>query len=775
MSDTATILLVEDDASILNGMADLLQIFDVGYEVNVIKATDGAEGLAAMKRDTPDLIISDIMMPRLNGFEFLNKVRENPAWVHIPFIFLTAKGKKQDIMEGRRSGAELYITKPFVSSELLELVKSQLDRTFQLQRARQQRLGVLKRNLLQLLNHEFRTPLTYVTAYYDMLADSIVNVDDPSSLQEYLRGIQVGCIRLTNLVEDLIKIMDLRTGKAATKFRRNAQPLDDLSTLFRQRAERLQAAAGESGIEITYDIEDDLPPVFGDEMALSDAIDRILDNALKFTQARRGGPRKIHLTAGEDEGYVRLSIEDSGVGFPVHVQEQLFELFYQYDREHLEQQGSGSGLPIAKGYIDLHRGKIEVESEVGEGSTFSVVLPRYDGEHRPTAAQQETHQQQATILIVEDDLNLLEGLCELMAMAESPYDLTVLTAANGKEGLKMLEKHQPDLIISDVMMPVMGGYEFLERVRANASWLQIPFIFLTAKGDHADVHRGRRSGAEEYITKPYDIDELMALTATQLDRYFQRQGAMDQSFEDLKRSILGMLQPDFRGPLDLVTSHSEKLAEDLENVETDEDLVSSLHVIQDSSERLTRLVEDFIAMAEFRTGEAEAAFCMRAVPERSLGVVLYEASYAQQLDMQSSPVEFEFDLARDLSPVLCDRERLLDVFRRLINILVDARHAEEPTVHLQLEAREQSDQVCLVARADGVYFSPAWLEELNTFLSDENEDLFELSGIGPTWAVIKHAIALHDGYLKVKRLGDRQLELKIYFPVYESEGEASIA
>src|SRR5690606_747749 len=188
MTNTATILLVEDDASILDGMGDLLQIFDIGYEVEILKATNGEEGLALMQQHTPDLIISDIMMPRLNGFEFLAKVRENPAWVHIPFVFLTAKGKKQDIMEGRRSGAELYITKPFVSAELLELVKSQLDRTFQLQQVRQQKFGALKRNILQLLNHEFRTPLTYVTAYYDMLADSLLSVEDTAHLQEYLRG-----------------------------------------------------------------------------------------------------------------------------------------------------------------------------------------------------------------------------------------------------------------------------------------------------------------------------------------------------------------------------------------------------------------------------------------------------------------------------------------------------------------------------------------------------------------------------------------------------------
>ena len=771
MTDTATILLVEDDASILNGMADLLQIFDIGYHVKIVKATNGEEGLATMNAATPDLIISDIMMPRVNGFEFLNKVRENPAWVHIPFIFLTAKGKKQDILEGRRSGAELYITKPFVSSELLELVKSQLDRTFQLQRARQQRLAVLKRNLLQLLNHEFRTPLTYVTAYYDMLADSIVNLDDPSSLQEYLRGIQVGCIRLTNLIEDLIKIMEIRTGEATSWFREHAQEMHHPGELLRQRGQLVEARAEHSGISLEYAIDEDLPPIYGEPTTLSDAIDRLLDNALKFTRARRDGPQQVRLRGDTHEGWVRLAVEDTGVGFPAHVKAQLFDLFFQYNRERLEQQGSGSGLTIAKGYVDLHNGRISVQSDPEIGSTFSILIPPYQRDRKSIEvqdAEQETRRQQAMILVVEDDRHLLEGLCELMEMAPSPYDLRVLTAVNGREGLRVLEKQQPDLIISDVMMPIMGGYDFLERVRSNSAWLQIPFIFLTAKGEHEDVHRGRKSGAEEYITKPYDIDELMALTITQLDRYFQRQGAMNQSFEALKRSILLMLQPDFKGPLDLVTSYSEKLAGDLEGVQTDEDLVSSLHVIQDSSERLTQLVEDFIAMAEFRTGEAEAAFRMRASPERNLGIILYEAAFALQLDEHMPEVEFSYDLGQELPPVLCDRERLLDIFERIITMFLEVRDASEQVVHLSLSASLEEDTACLSIVGKGIHFPEEWTQELSAYFKGDEDKNLEATEVGPSWAVINSIIDLHDGTLKLNQLDDNQFELQMHFPLYEA-------
>jgi DNA-binding response OmpR family regulator len=767
MTNTATILLVEDDASILDGMGDLLQIFDVGYEVEILKATNGEEGLALMQQQTPDLIISDIMMPRLNGFEFLAKVRENPAWVHIPFVFLTAKGKKQDILEGRRSGAELYITKPFVSAELLELVKSQLDRTFQLQQVRQQKLGTLKRNILQLLNHEFRTPLTYVTAYYDMLADSLLSVEDTANLQEYLRGIQVGCIRLTNLVEDLIKIMEIRTGKAAETFKQQAEPIRDLGRLLRQRGEVYELRAARADISIEYHIDEQLPVVFGERAALADAIDRLLDNAIKFTQARRDGPKVIRLTARLYNEEVHLCVKDSGVGFPAHVQKQLFDLFFQYNRERLEQQGSGSGLAIAKGLIELHRGRIEAKSTIDKGSSFCIILPPYDNQEVRASFAQDQTLPQATILIVEDDHHLLEGLRELMQMAETPYEFRILTAANGQEGLKVLEQHQPDLIISDVMMPVMGGYEFLERVRSNSAWLQIPFIFLTAKGEHEDIHRGRRSGAEEYITKPYDIDELIALTVTQLDRYFQRQGAMNQSFEALKRSILAMLQPDFKGPLDLVTNYSEKLAGDLERVETDEDLVSSLEGIQASSERLTRLVEDFISMAEFKTGEAESAFRMRAAPVHNMSMVLYEAAYQLQFDAEQEGVEFRYNLDHELPAVLCDRDRLLVSLERLLNLLL-ANLEQRKGVVMQLSSTADEERVYLDIQALKSPFPIPDAKRIAQFFASDDETVLELRSFGPALTVIKNVIQLHQGTIAMKQPSQDELQVTLSFPIYET-------
>ncbi|MDX1615738.1 MAG: response regulator, partial [Candidatus Promineifilaceae bacterium] len=113
MRRSATILIVEDDLALMEGIAELLDVIDIGYDITTVKAVDGVEGLAAIGERTPDLIISDITMPRMDGFELLEQLRANPAWVHIPVIFLTARGTEEDVLKGRLSGAELYITKPF--------------------------------------------------------------------------------------------------------------------------------------------------------------------------------------------------------------------------------------------------------------------------------------------------------------------------------------------------------------------------------------------------------------------------------------------------------------------------------------------------------------------------------------------------------------------------------------------------------------------------------------------------------------------------------------
>ncbi|MBE2198184.1 MAG: response regulator [Anaerolinea sp.] len=695
METLATILVVEDDRSMLDGIKDLLQLVDLGYGIEVLTAENGRFGLTAMSSVTPDLIVSDIMMPEMDGYEFLDNVRQNPAWIHIPVIFLSAKGSKQDIYRGKISGADLYITKPFSSAEFLELVKTQLDRTFHLRETRQQVMNNLKKDILQILNHEFRTPLTYVTAYYEMLADSMNRVGDSDNFYEYLRGIQVGCVRLTKLVEDFIQVIDIRMGELKTKFVANAQPVHNLDELVQLAIAANQDLINEYKIQIEFVALDEPLAVYGYAPGLQEVFSRLLNNALKFTYRRKKQHGQIRIVADHVDGTVRISFQDEGIGFPMHIRDRIFELFFQFNRGLFEQQGPGIGLTIAKAWVDLHGGIIDVISEEKKGSTFTVVLPAWIAGQKPAGlATDQRNSQAVTILVVEDDLHLLIGLEELLQIYNGKYQFNVLTAENGRVGLQILAQQRPDLIISDIMMPEIGGYEFLSQVRQNPDWVQIPFLFLTAKGERRDVHLGWRSGVDAYITKPYDSDELLALIVSQLDRHFRIQNIAAQNFEELKRSILDLITPDFRLPLSSVAEYSEKLAVDLHEVETDAQLKESLHGIQNGSVRLTRLVEDLIALAELKTGEAEMAFALRAQLVTNIGAFLYDAAQHHRLKAEACGVSMRFTLASNLPATFSDTSLLLTGLQRLVEMSIDYCKAQ-PQSQITLESACVGDEVHL--------------------------------------------------------------------------------
>lgn len=762
----ASILLVEDDQSLLNGLADLLQMADFAYEVRIMVASNGEEGLAAMAHQTPDIIISDIMMPKMDGFAFMAQVRRQLDWVHIPFIFLTAKGNKQEIATGHKFGVELYITKPFVSNELIELVKTQLDRTFQLQMLRQRTLTNLKRNILQLLNHEFRTPLTYVNAYYQMLADGLTRIEDSHNLQEYLRGIQSGSNRLTHLVDDLIKVIQLRTGEARALYESLARPVNNAGELLREVAQEYEAEANQRGIQLIFRIEEHLPPIMADGHGLKDAFRRLLSNAIKFTIPKPAGTiKQIILTAQTSDDSLWFSVEDSGIGLPAHVSQQIFDPFYQYNREWFEQQGSGSGLTIAKGVAELHGGQILVESQEGTGSKFTIVLPIY---HRERQTKSDlTHLPIATVLVVEDDRNLLNGLQELLQLHEEHYQIQVLTATNGKEGLEVLRRWHPDLIISDVMMPIMDGYQFLRQVRQNQAWLQIPFIFLTAKGESEDIFRGLRSGVDRYITKPYDIDELLSLVSSQLSRHFQIQQAVSQNFDALKQSILAMFRPDFQTPLLTVTAYSIKIAQSLQNAQTDADLMDSLQMIQGSSLKLTRLIEDFIALAEFKTGEAISAYETRGQPVYDLADIL-GAMVEQQISKgQRAQIEIRSEVHSRLPTVFCDVTGLLKGLERLFDIGVELS-SQSPAGTIDFIAQEQNNQLQLLLIVHQAFFRAQIMVRLAQFFENPASEIAQLGEFGPALTVIHHIVQLHSGRLTIQNTAE-QTTFEILLPSYRPE------
>jgi two-component system, sensor histidine kinase and response regulator len=609
-----------------------------------------------------------------------------------------------------------------------------------------------------------------VTAYYEMLAESL-HSDTAENLPEYLRGIQTGCVRLTRLVEDLVTVIEIRTGELLDTYQARARLVNNVGELLREAGVSRQAQAANAAVNVDYLIPKSLPPLWGDPELLLDAFDRLVDNAIKFAHARRrpGGEVVLSATAGEAD--VHLSVRDNGIGFPDHVYDLIFEPFYQHNREQVEQQGSGSGLTIARGVVEMHGGRVTAESEEGRGSTFTVVLPVYSSEGIGYSRRRHERQKQATILVVEDDLYLLDGLRELLEVDTSPYVFKVITATNGFDGLRLLEEYQPDLIISDIMMPKMDGYQFLERVRQNPTWLQIPFIFLTAKGERQDIHRGRRSGAEQYITKPYDSDKLLELIVTQLNRYFQVQGVVAQGFDTLKRSILDLLQPNIRRPLSTVTDYSHKLALSLESAQTEEELKESLYGLKAASHRLTKLIEDFITLAELKTGEALSTFRMRARP-LDVRALLYQSMTVRESEMEGASGNLLLNLEQELPPVLGDDETLLNAVERLLAVAFSmVEHSLQGNI--SLSAQEQDDHVVVAILVTNGRFEASTCDAIAALFRDQDLSTLELGDAGPSLAIVKGIIDLHEGWVTMEHKGNSSYEngcrFSLGLPIYLSD------
>ncbi len=767
MKRSAFILLVEDDQSMLNGMSDLFQMpslletVGIDYEIDVRTANNGQEALAIMADNTPDLIVSDIMMPVMDGYEFLSKVQENPEWLHIPFIFLTARGNREEILDGHLRGANLYITKPFASIELLELIRSQLNRSFQRQLTNQLSITDLKKGILQILNHEFRTPLTYVTAYYEMLSESVNRFPDDHNFQEYLRGIQAGCVRLTKLIEDFVLVIELRTGEYKNRFQRRARLVTTINSLVQTAVQKQSDEAARKGIQVELSLTSEMLPVRGDLIGLQAIFDRLLNNAIKFTPQSKKDTPQIFISTECRDNQVFITFRDEGIGFPPDLSGQVFDLFFQYNRGLMEQQGAGTGLTIARGLVELHNGRIDVTSQEGVGSTFTVVLPAFSSSFEKTkTSTAELSQPSATILAVEDEENLLLGLQELLEIASEKYALTVLTAANGQEGLEVLSRHKPDLIISDIMMPVMDGFGFLDNVRRNPEWVHIPFIFLTAKGERQDIHRGLSKGVEIYLTKPYDSDELLRLVTSQLDQYFQLQGIQSQNFDSLKRSILQLITPDFRLPLSAVQEYSNTLVSGLENVRSDEELKRSLRGIQEGSVRLTNLVEDFISLAEIKTGEAETAYALREQPIHNLTHLLREISQSNQYINSREDVSIQCTVEENLPPIYGDADSLRDGIRRLLD--VTARLCQGEGHHeLELAANLVDDEICCYLTMPPT-ISGQELENFAFILAKNDLDPLNITKYVPSLTIAKSYITLNNGRIQI----DAPRRISIYFPVY---------
>ena len=357
------ILVIEDQREVRQNIEDILLLEN--YEV--VSAADGEQGLALAQKIVPDLILCDVMMPKLSGFDVLSALRQDPKLATIPFILLTAKADHAAVRQGMTLGADDYLTKPFSLDDLLQAVNARLTQYQQRQNATRTQLDELRQHITRSLPHELLTPLNGILG----TAELLTNFYDSLSKEEILESIfdiKSSGERLHRLVQNFLLMADLDLLSASpdrlTAWQsRLAESIDVLTAL-----NNILARLGP-----THPRLDDVAMVITPlkvkiaEPDFRKIMEELLDNAFKFSLP--GTP--IQITATEQDGTLQLSIQDRGRGMNAQEQQRI-GAYTQFQRSIYEQQGSGLGLSLAKRLTELYGGELAIASEPGQGTTITI-------------------------------------------------------------------------------------------------------------------------------------------------------------------------------------------------------------------------------------------------------------------------------------------------------------------------------------------------------------------------------------------------------------------
>lgn len=363
---TARVLVVDDNPLILDVVRGVLG----AAHYDVVTSSGGEAAWKLLQNRAVDVIICDVMMPCMSGYELYDKLRTDPQRMHIPFIFLTALDDRKEIEHGKELGADDYLCKPFEPQELLSVVKGKLTRAQALKEADRRRFEAYQRKVLHILSHEFRTPLVAVNAGVELLM-AHRDVLDGEKAQHLLRAVKRGGERLERLVNDFMILQQTEAGVAQKMFDTRAQLLP-LGGVVAEQVRLKSESYRELGAQVVCTDRSERATVRGVETQLRDCVDRLISNAIKFSPADSTVEVEVHLRSGE----VWVSVADRGMGLELEQLHEAIELFGQINRDKLEQQGSGLGLPIAQRFAKINGGRLEFTRREGGGTVASLVLPR---------------------------------------------------------------------------------------------------------------------------------------------------------------------------------------------------------------------------------------------------------------------------------------------------------------------------------------------------------------------------------------------------------------
>lgn len=370
------ILFVEDNADFRDSTARFLELSN--FEVMV--AGDGLEAIEILKKTTrpPNVIISDISMPNMNGYELFDEVRNRPEFTDIPFIFLTALDARDDFKQGWDVGVDEYLVKPFRPADFVAVIKNRLKRFRDIRKHAEEQLNETRNTIVRILSHELRTPLTYVTGGFTLLAEEINKGQqdqeiavDRSGIQTILHLIHSGTDRLNRLAEQMVMLAELMSSQSNDTWHHLVAPIN-MADVVQEAVHNLSQLANDQDVTVNLDIE--VIEIQGIRNLLVAAVTEPLRNALQYSSAGQEVTVRVYFEdIGEPSSVVE--IVDEGRGIPEEDLINIWQLMEQSERNKYEQQGFGLGLPITQRILQLHEGKGEIKSELDKGTTVRLFFP----------------------------------------------------------------------------------------------------------------------------------------------------------------------------------------------------------------------------------------------------------------------------------------------------------------------------------------------------------------------------------------------------------------
>ncbi|TKG96467.1 response regulator [Puteibacter caeruleilacunae] len=416
------------------------------------------------------------------------------------------------------------------------------------ERKRIEELNQLKLRFFTHVSHELRTPLSLIIAPVKELLKRSTDGD----FHKELSIINANAEKLQVLVNQVLEIRKVEAG--AIQLHRQTH---DIVSFIRSTTEAFQHWARQRAITLEFASDIESLNFSFDRELIEKVMYNLLSNAMKYTHYQ--GSVKVSVVKEDD--FCKIAIDDTGIGIDEEDQEKLFDMFFQVNGN---ANSSGVGLALCKELVELHGGSIHVTSKAGKGSCFSFLIPLHEEEDVPLAKAKEIEIEHAQrrgdkhIMVVEDQPELNRYLAEKLAK-----HYHVITAENGKDALDKLASFHPHLIISDVMMPEMDGWQLCDTIKTQVETSHIPIVLLTALGDTKDKIEGLSVGADAYLTKPFDLDHLIAQIENILenrDRFrdrFEKEpielvsqeipNALDQEFLQQSRDVIlkHLTNPDF--------------------------------------------------------------------------------------------------------------------------------------------------------------------------------------------------------------------------------------